>query len=174
MKRQPGVVTGIVLDRDDPNGQGRVKLSFPWMSDNQQSAWAPIAAPLAGAQRGQWFMPEIGDEVLVAFEQGDFAHPFVVGSLWNGVDTPPDSDPKHRVIITPGGHQLRFEDNDGAKQLVLKTSAGFSIEMSESAQTLTLKTPGGLSMTLNDASSSIQVKGGGRQIMISGGQVQIT
>jgi phage baseplate assembly protein V len=167
-------VTGIVADISDPNGQGRIKVTFPWLSENHQSAWAPIAAPQAGKQRGHWFMPEIGDEVLVAFEQGDFAHPFIIGFLWNGVDTPPDTDPKHRILITPGGHELRFEDNDGAKKVVLKSSAGFTVEMNESAKTLALETPGGLSMTLDDASSSIQVKGGGRQISLSGGQVQIT
>ncbi len=174
MKRQPGVVIGVVQDRDDPSGQGRVKLTFPWLSENQQSAWAPIAAPMAGKERGQWFMPEVGDEVLVAFEQGDFAHPFVVGFLWNGVDKTPDTDPKHRLIVTPGGHQLRFEDNDGAKRVTLKTSAGFSADMDETAKTLTLKTPGGLSLTLDDTSTSITLSGGGRQIAMSGGQVQIT
>ena len=57
-----------------------------------RSAWAPVAAPLAGKKRGAFFMPELGDEVLVAFEHGDFDHPFIIGFLWNGVDTPPETD----------------------------------------------------------------------------------
>ena len=73
--KYPGVVIGVVADMEDPLGQGRIKLSFPWMADSQSSAWAPVAAPMAGSERGQWFMPEEGDEVLVAFEQGDFEHP---------------------------------------------------------------------------------------------------
>jgi uncharacterized protein involved in type VI secretion and phage assembly len=168
------VVTGLVRDRNDPTGQGRIKVEFSWLSQDHRSAWAPIAAPLSGAQCGQWFMPELDDEVLLAFEHGDFDHPFVVGCLWNGSDLPPDTDPKHRVIITPGGHQLRFEDNDGAKQIVLTTSAGFAVTMNDAGKTLTLDTPGGLSIELNDNSTSITLKGGGRQIEMSGGQVQIT
>src|SRR4051812_41670159 len=98
MKRYPGVVTGIVKSLNDPEGQGRIQLHFPWLSDSQVSSWPPVAASLAGKDRGQFYMPEIDDEVLVAFEHGDFDHPFVLGFLWNGVDVPPTSDPHRRLI----------------------------------------------------------------------------
>ena len=86
MRRFPGVVTGIVKSLDDPEKQGRIELHFPWLADGPRSSWAPVASPLAGKERGQFFMPEIDDEVLVAFEHGDFAHPFILGFLWNGVE----------------------------------------------------------------------------------------
>src|SRR5881397_3606107 len=106
MVRHPGVVTALVKEIDK---KGRLKLEFKWLTkDGHRSAWAPVAAALAGKQRGAFFMPEVDDEVLVAFEHGDFDHPFVVGFLWNGVDTPPETTNKNRVIKTPGGHELRF------------------------------------------------------------------
>ena len=172
MRRLPGVVIGVVQDRDDPTGQGRVRLTFPWMGE-QVSAWAPVAAPLAGQQRGQWFMPEVGDEALVGFEHGDFNHPFVLGYLWNGVDTPPSAEPTERVIVTPGGHELRFHDTDGSKKVVLKTSAGFCVTLDDAAKTISLETPGMISVKLDDTASSLTLSGGGRSITLVGGQVQI-
>ena len=103
MKRHPGVVVATVKSLDDPRGEGRIQIEFPWLPDITEHPWAPIAAPLAGGERGMFFMPEPKDEVLVAFEHGDFDHPFVVGFLWNGVDRPPESDTHNRVIVTPGG-----------------------------------------------------------------------
>jgi phage baseplate assembly protein V len=172
MRRFPGVVIGIVTDLDDPAEQGRIRLSFPWMGE-QKSAWAPVAAPLAGKARGQWFMPEVGDEALVAFEHGDFAHPFVLGYLWNGADAPPSTDPQERIIVTPGGHELRFHDKDGSKQVVLKTSAGFTVKLDDAAKSITLETPGQISVKLDDMTSSLTLSGGGRSLTLMGGQVQI-
>ena len=97
MRRVAGVAIGIVTSVNDPEGRGRVRLNFPWL-DLNSSDWAPVAAPMAGSKRGVFFMPEVDDEVLVAFEHGDFDHPFVVGFLWNGVDKPPETDRKNRVI----------------------------------------------------------------------------
>jgi len=167
-----GVVIGIVQDIDA--AVGAVKVDFPWMSPPQRSHWAPIATLMSGRARGVYYMPEKDDEVLIAFEHGQFDHPYVVGFLWNGVDEPPDTERKHRVIRTPGGHELRFEDNAGAKKVVLKSDAGFTIEMDESGKNLSLTTPGQLSATLSDADGSIELKGGGRAIAMRAGQVQIT
>jgi uncharacterized protein involved in type VI secretion and phage assembly len=147
-----GVAVGIVTNLEDPAGEARIQLRFPWLDSTQRSAWAPIAAPLAGQGRGAFFMPEEGDEVLVAFEHGDFAHPFIVGFLWNGVDTPPETDRSNRVIITPGGHSLRFEDENGV---------------------VSLSSSSGLSVKLDDGAGSIELSGGGRRILMSGGKVQI-
>ena len=84
-----GVVVGIVTDNDDPERLGRVKLRFPSLSADYESHWARVAAPGNGASRGTVWIPEVNDEVLVAFEGGDRQRPFVLGGLWNGKDTPP-------------------------------------------------------------------------------------
>ena len=70
----------------------RVKVTFPWLSEDEESHWARISCLMAGDKRGALFLPEVGDEVLVAFEQGSFQRPYVLGGLHNGVDHPPDGD----------------------------------------------------------------------------------
>jgi uncharacterized protein involved in type VI secretion and phage assembly len=175
MKRYPGVVTGIVKSLSDPDGQGRIELQFPWLSDSLRSSWAPVASALAGKERGAFFMPEIDDEVLVAFEHGDIDHPFIVGFLWNGVDTPPETTNQNRVIKTPGGHQLRFEDTDGAKKVILKSNGGHQIEINDASETITIKTNSGNQIiVLNDAAKSATVRGGNRMIEMVGGQILMT
>lgn len=83
-----GVVPAIVTNTKDPKNMGRVKLKFPWLSESYESGWARITQPGAGADRGAAVLPEVNDEVLVAFEQGDFGRPYVLGGLYNGVDKP--------------------------------------------------------------------------------------
>jgi uncharacterized protein involved in type VI secretion and phage assembly len=175
MKRYPGVVTGIVKDLNDPDGQGRIELQFPWLSESVRSSWAPVASALAGKERGAFFMPELDDEVLVAFEHGDFNHPFIVGFLWNGVDTPPETTNQNRIIKTPGGHQLRFEDKDGAKKVILKSNGGHQVEINDATETITIKTNSGNQfIVLNDAAKSVTVRGGGRVVEMVGGQILMT
>jgi uncharacterized protein involved in type VI secretion and phage assembly len=175
MKRYAGVVTGIVKNLNDPDGQGRIELQFPWLSDSVRSSWAPVASALAGKQRGAFFMPEIDDEVLVAFEHGDINHPFIVGFLWNGVDTPPETTNQNRIIKTPGGHQLRFEDTAGAKKVIVKSNGGHQVEINDAAQTITIKTSGGNQfIVLNDASKSVTIRGGGRVVEMALGQIKMT
>jgi len=175
MKGYGGVVPGIVKSLDDPDGLGRIELIFPKTSESVRSGWARVAAALAGKDRGAFFMPEIDDEVLVAFEDGDFHCPYIVGFLWNGVDTTPETTHKNRVIKTPGGHQLRFEDTDGAKKVIVRSNDDHEIEIDDAAQTITIKTKSGaLSVTLNDSAQSIKLQGGGRILEMSGGMVQVS
>lgn len=155
MSDQKGVLIGIVKDVTDPSGEGRVKLSYPTLGSTAQSGWVPVSTMLAGKDRGAWFMPEVDDEVLVAFDNGRFDHPYVVGFLWNGKDTPPETDTRNRVIKTPGGHQLRFEDTPGSKKVIVKTD-------------------GGLTITMDDTAKSIEIRGGGRAVTMQNGQLRIT
>lgn len=176
MKRISGVAIGIVRSLQDDSGQGRLELEFPHLPGSPKSSLAPVAAALAGKNRGAFFMPEVNDEVLVSFEQGDINHPYIVGFLWNGVDTPPESDPKNRIILTPGGHTLRFQDGDSNKQVILQSSSGHKITLDDtsSGQTVTVETKGSQSMTLNDVQKSITLSGGGRTLTMSNGMVQIS
>ena len=82
------MVIGIVTNNKDEDDIGRVKVSFPTLSDADESAWARVASPGAGGSRGMHFVPNINDEVLVAFEQGDLRRPIVIGGLWNGSNKP--------------------------------------------------------------------------------------
>jgi uncharacterized protein involved in type VI secretion and phage assembly len=110
MGRMSGVVTGQVISNVDPDGQGRVQVSFPFLGGQNQSYWAPIATLMSGGSRGSWFMPEVGDEVLVAFLQDDVSHPYIIGFLWNGQDSPPTTDTHLRTIHSVNGHEVQLYD----------------------------------------------------------------
>lgn len=127
----PGVVIGVVTDNNDPDKLGRVKVKFPWMADEAESHWARVARPGAGKNHGFLWFPESKEEVLVAFLHGDIRNPYVIGSLWNGQDTPPsalmdglvDSDGKvlRHAIATPSGHKVVFYDDDKSDGISLIT-----------------------------------------------------
>ena len=120
MQRIPGVVSGIVKSLEDPDGLGRLKLTFPWLSeDAPESNWARIAVPMAGPDRGVQCMPEVGDEVLAAFDHGDLRFPYVVGFLWNGEHQPPRQNPAQRTLQTVSGHTLEFDDTEGSAKVTM-------------------------------------------------------
>lgn len=121
--QMPGLVEAIVIDNVDPEKQGRVKLKFPLLPDMPESFWARLVMPMAGQKRGWMTIPEIDDEVLVAFVHGDINHAIVVGSLYNGVDVPPyaneDGNNDLRVFQSRSGHRLTFDDKDGDERVEL-------------------------------------------------------
>ncbi|MBM3235946.1 phage tail protein [Candidatus Poribacteria bacterium] len=136
-RRINGVAVGIVTNNKDPDGMGRVKLKFPWLSDSNESYWARIATLMAGKDRGSFFLPEVDDEVLVAFEHGDINHPYVVGALWNGVDTPHEtnSDGKNNIrqIRSRSGHQITFDDTASKEKVEILTNAGHKIVLDDAS-----------------------------------------
>jgi phage baseplate assembly protein gpV len=119
----PGLVEAIVVDNVDPLELGRVKLKFPILPDAPESFWARLSMPMAGRERGWMTIPEVDDEVLCAFVRGDFNHAIVLGSLYNGVDTPPyaneDGDNNLRVFQSRSGHRLTFDDTSGSERVEL-------------------------------------------------------
>jgi phage baseplate assembly protein V len=117
-----GVMIGVVEDVDDPDQRGRIKVYLPILE--LTSDWSRVAAPLAGNERGFHFLPEVGDEVLVAFDQGDVKTAFVLGYLWNGVDKVPQTDAHKRTLKTVSGHLLEFDDTGGSEKVTLKFKGG--------------------------------------------------
>ena len=123
-----GVAIGVVTNNKDPEGLGRVKLVLPWMADDAESNWARVATPMAGGGRGCYFLPEVGDEVLVAFEHGSPESPYVVGALWNGKDRPPVSNADGRndvrEIRSRSGHVIRLTDTGKAERIEIIDAGG--------------------------------------------------
>jgi len=175
MRRVEGVATGVVKEIDAEHAC--VKLEFAWLNASYRSNWASIAAPMSGGKRGVFMMPEIDDEVLVAFDHCNIEHPYVVGFLWNGVDQPSEKTNKNRVIITPGGHALRFEDTDDKKKIVLRSSAGHEIVFDDSSgsQTIAVKMKNSNAQVVLDdkGQGSIRLEGGGRKLELKDSKVQI-
>lgn len=191
-----GVAIGIVRDNKDNSGLGRVKVSFPWHSQPQQSYWARVATPMAGKNRGIYFIPEVNDEVLVAFERGDMRFPYVLGSLWNGPDPAPQNngDGKNdvRVIHSRSNHKITI--NDGSQPLVqveladgkrltldqngieLDDKQGNKVTIQSSGGSITVQAATSLSLKAPqitiEASGTMTVKSGGT-LTVQGSLVQI-
>ena len=121
--QMPGLVEAIVVDNKDPDKLGRVKLKFPMLPVRPESFWARLVMPMAGKKRGWMTIPEVDDEVLVAFVHGDINHAIVIGSLYNGVDVPPyaneDGNNDLRVFQSRSGHRLTFDDKSGDERIEL-------------------------------------------------------
>jgi len=103
-----GVTVGRVMNPLDPLTLGRVQLQLPMIDDVELSPWARVAVPMAGLMHGHYFIPNVGDEVLVAFENGELTAPYIIGSLWTAMSPPPlpSPVPQIRVIRTLAGNQL--------------------------------------------------------------------
>jgi phage baseplate assembly protein V len=163
-----GVASGIVTNNKDPDGMGRVKLKLPWMSDTAETDWARVATPMAGATRGLWLLPEVDDEVLVAFEHGNPETPYVVGSLWNGRDKPPETNGDGhndvRVLRSRSGHVVKLDDRKGAETIaIVDKSTKNSIVISTKDNTITIK-----------ADADITITSGKGKLRLSGNGVEIT
>ncbi|MEO6797946.1 MAG: VgrG-related protein [Candidatus Dormibacter sp.] len=146
-----GVVVGIVTDNNDPNNQARVKVKFPWLDDNYESYWARLAQLGAGPNSGALFIPEVNDEVLVAFEHGDIRRPYVVGSLYNGMDKPNEGSGlfdngkvKRRGFVSRKGHKWIFFDDAN------KSGVAF------------ISSDGNLKISLNETNSEIHISSQGK------------
>lgn len=132
-----GIVTGLVVDLDDPDKLGRIKVKYPILGDEVQH-WARLVSPMAGAERGMRFRPEVEDEVLLAFEMGCPDRPYVLGALWSSVDKPPlladepePQDNNWRLIRTRSGHLLKFDDKDKETAIELTTAGGHALRLSD-------------------------------------------
>ena len=147
-----GVVVGIVTNNRDPDGLHRVKVRFPWLSQADESHWARVAAPMAGNDRGAYFLPEVDDEVLVAFEHGSVDHPFVIGSLWNGKDKPPENNDAgsndNRGFKSRSGHVLRLGDAAGKEcvEIIDKTGSN-RIVITSSDNKISIEAVGDINIT---------------------------
>jgi uncharacterized protein involved in type VI secretion and phage assembly len=137
-------MVGTVVDNQDPKGWGRVKVTFETLSNENNGHWARVAVLMAGNGRGTFFLPEVNDQVLVAFEGGRFDSPYVIGALWNGVNKPPDANANGkndlRFIKSRSGHIVRMDDTKGSEKIeIIDKSGNNSITFDTSNNTITIK-----------------------------------
>jgi uncharacterized protein involved in type VI secretion and phage assembly len=169
--RVPGVVTAVVTNLNDPDKLGRAKVKFPWMGKSVsgtdiESDWVRLSSPMAGGQRGLLSLPEVNDEVLVAFEQGDPDFPFIVGGLWNSTDKPPvgtdvavkDGKVIQRVFKTRTGHIITLDDSDDKPLISIVDKTGKNkVVIDSSKNTITINSDS--NMTFEAANGDIAIKG---------------
>ncbi|SFR69268.1 Uncharacterized conserved protein, implicated in type VI secretion and phage assembly [Agromyces sp. CF514] len=178
--RMPGVVSALVSDIDDPENAGRVKLAFPYLSDDYVSGWARTVQFGAGAKRGAVFMPEVGDEVLVAFEGGRFDRPYVIGGLYNGRDEPKTSwaesvkggKVERRSFTSRTGMEVVFVEQSGTETLEVSTTDGKQrITLTQTGQKgIEIISEGPVTVT---AKADATVKADQGKLALSGQSVQI-
>jgi uncharacterized protein involved in type VI secretion and phage assembly len=164
-----GVTIGVVTNAKDPEKLGRIKVKFPWLSDGDESDWARVLTAMAGSQYGLFMLPEVGDEVLVAFEQGDPRFPYVLGALWNGKAKPPETNEdgknNHRLIKSRSGHTILLDDTPGEEKIVIQDQTQkneISIDSKtnlitiKSEKDLTIEAKGNIS--LNSSGGDVAIK----------------
>jgi uncharacterized protein involved in type VI secretion and phage assembly len=177
------VVVGQVTDVGDPQGQSRVKLTFPWLSETYVSDWARTVQPGAGKERGATVLPEVGDEVLVAFEQGDIRRPYALGGLYNGVDTPDrgggaavderSGAVNRRSLVSRRGHRLDLHDEDGRTEGVsLATGDGkLRLTLDATGTTITVHSDGTVKV---EGSKGVVVDAGPSTLELKGAEVKVS
>jgi uncharacterized protein involved in type VI secretion and phage assembly len=157
-------VVGIVTNNQDPDDMHRVKIRFPWLSNDIESHWARVAAPMAGKGRGAYFLPEVDDEVLVAFEHGQVDHPYVLGSLWNGKDDAPESNAdgenNRRTLKSRSGHILRLNDKSGNETIeIIDKSGNNRIVIDTAKNSITIEANSDITIKSSNGKLTMQANG---------------
>jgi uncharacterized protein involved in type VI secretion and phage assembly len=174
-----GVYAGLVTDVKDPDGQGRVRVRLPWSPDSSgksYEAWARLATLMAGNNRGAWFVPDVGDEVLLAFEAGEPRRPYVVGALWNGKDAPPEAmdgsgNNYKKTLRSRNGVIVTLDDQDGQESLTLKTPGGQSVTLEDGPGRIVISDSNGNTVEL--ASSGISVTASAK-VSVTASQLEVS
>ncbi len=147
LQNPKGVEVAVVTDNHDPDNLGRVKVKSPARDD---SFWVRVASFMGGKDRGGYFLPEVDDEVLIAFIGGDIRFPVVIGSLWSSSDTPPinndDGENNIRIIKSRSGHSVVFDDTSGKEKISLSDKNGNSIEIDSSKNEISIKSNAKISL----------------------------
>ncbi|GAA0436017.1 type IV secretion protein Rhs [Acrocarpospora corrugata] len=178
-----GVVVGTVENNDELRSvppeipTGKVKVSFPGLSDSFTTTWAPVAAAMTGGDMGFYALPEPGDQVLVGFEHGDLSQPYVLGSLWNANALPPasnlDGTNSRRVLKSKAGHTITFDDTPGVGKLTVKDAMGSSIEFDSATGAITISSLGDLTikalgkLTLEAAAGTTKIEMTATEVNVS-------
>lgn len=178
-----GVLVGEVVENRETRAVppevplGRVKVSYPGVSESVTSGWAPCARPMAGSGTGFYAMPERGEQVLVAFERGDISKPYVLGSLWSAKQRPPVTDTAgtntRRVLRTSAGHTITFDDTGGAGSLVVEDAAGSRITLDSTTRSVTVIAATDLTLRAT-GKITLEAAGGATKLTMTGSGVDVT
>jgi uncharacterized protein involved in type VI secretion and phage assembly len=177
-KRLYGLYPAEVTDNKDPDNQGRVRIKLPWSPDSDKGyeAWARLATFMAGPSRGSWFIPDPADEVLVGFEGGDPRRPYVVGALWNGTDSPPESmdgagNNVKKSITSRNNIRITLDDTDGQESVTIETPGGQTVVLRDGPGTIEASDSNGNSIRMESAGITIRASA---RVTVQATQVEVT
>lgn len=173
-----------VVSIDDPQRRNRVQVRLVAFDDcaNQDAPlWARVVCPFAGADRGAFFLPDVDDEVLVVFQNGDPSYPLVVGGLWNGAaPAPADIEAgrnRYKVIRSRNGITLTLDDQPGQETFTVQTPGGQRITLKDGAASVTVEDASGNSIKLEPAgitiSAAAKVTVNAPQVKVAAGMVTV-
>lgn len=159
------LATAIVTNNNDPDNLGRVKIQYPWSKESEESDWVRISTLMAGSEQGFFFMPEVEQEVLVAFVNANVNSPIIIGALWNANSLPPqESDGGKnniRKIRSRSGHEIVFDDNDegSAQKLEINSSSGHKIILDDTSgsEKISIEDKSGGKIELDASSNKISI-----------------
>jgi uncharacterized protein involved in type VI secretion and phage assembly len=156
--------TAIVTNNSDPDNLGRIKVKYPWSSKSDESYWARLSTLMAGDEQGFYFVPEVEQEVLVLFINGDINYPVIIGALWNQHSLPPanNKDGKNNIrkIRSRSGHEIIFDDDEGsAAKLEIKSSSGHTIVLDDASgsEKISITDKAGSSIEFDTTSKAISI-----------------
>ena len=149
----PATVTNIANDSD---GIGRIEVKFPWLGKEGEDvrAMATLCSPYADADQGLQILPEVGSQVVVAFEAGELKRPYIIGACWNGKEDLPDGPAAAndiRVLKTRAGSKLEFDDALGGAKVSVSMASGHRLELDDAAQEVRLTHANGCVITMDVA-----------------------
>jgi uncharacterized protein involved in type VI secretion and phage assembly len=155
-----GVYPALVTDIVDPDSLGRVEVSFPWLGSDGDDvrAWATLCTPYADDEQGLLILPEVGSQVVVAFEAGNLRRPYVLGAAWNGKESLPQTPEKAnniRVLRSRADSRLEFDDSAGSAKVRITMASGHQVTLDDGAQEVTIKHAGGCTVKLTAANVEV-------------------
>jgi uncharacterized protein involved in type VI secretion and phage assembly len=172
-----GVFPAIVIDNADPENSGRVKVRVPRAGaagEADHELWARIATLMAGNNRGTWFIPDVNDEVLVAFEGGDARRCFVIGALWSSTNPPPatmEADNNQKLLRSRSGIKITLDDQSGQESFLIETPGGQKITLKDDASAIEITDSSGGAVKLEQG--TITVKASGKVIISADASVEV-
>jgi uncharacterized protein involved in type VI secretion and phage assembly len=177
MKKLNGVYSAVVTDNMDPDNLGRIKVQLPQISESDQrghEAWARLATLMAGQNRGTWFIPDMNDEVLVAFEAGDVRRPYVIGSLWNVANAPPesmDTTNNKKLLRSRNGVKITLDDQSGQESFIVETPGGQKVTLKDGPGSIEIADSNGNSIKLETAGVTVNASA---KVTINASTVEIS
>lgn len=136
-KRVPGVVVGLVTNTEDPEALGRVQVTYPWLGGEPVSTWCRVVTPFAGNEHGLYLAPEVDSEAVIAFNQGNFDEPYIVGYVWNADTALPEAELTQRTLQSVSGNVIVLDDTDGEEGIRIEDKHGNSIVMNQDGIAIT-------------------------------------
>ncbi len=184
MRQLNGVLPAVVIDNVDPDNLGRVKVRLPQVDaasgQHGYEIWARIATLMAGKNQGTWFIPDVNDEVLVAFEAGDMRRPYVIGCLWSGSNPPPETmnaSNNKKLLCSRNGVKITLDDQSGQENFIVETPGGQKITLKDGPGSIEITDSNGNSVKLGASgiivSASAKVTINASQIEINSGAVSV-